>query len=251
MRQKYLIGNWKMHMLREDAIDFIFDIAEQVPESSVLKTIICPHYLLLRSIATRKGDYVGLGAQNMHYETEGPFTGEVSPVMLSNIGAEYVLIGHSERRTQFGETEDNINKKVMSAFANKLIPILCIGENALERDTDLTMNVIERQIYTAFRNVPAFLVTQTIVSYEPVWAIGTGQSASPEQVESVIKKVRACLAERYSQEVANSTSILYGGSVKPSNIESLNAIKDVDGFLVGQASLTSESFLEMTRLMTK
>lgn len=251
MRKKYLIGNWKMNMLREEAIEFIFDIAERVPSSSVLNTIICPHYLLLRSMATRQGEELRIGAQNMHYETSGPFTGEVSPIMIRNIGAEYVILGHSERRSQFGETEENVNKKVLSAFANNLVPILCIGENTLEKELDLTMNIIERQICTAFRNVPDFLVTQTVIAYEPLWAIGTGVSASPEVVASVIKKIRACLEERYSKEIAEKTSVLYGGSVKPENIGVLNSLPGVDGFLVGQAALKSESFLEMVKIMTE
>ena len=249
MREIILAGNWKMHKTIEEGESLVKCLEEKFKDSP-LKVIVFPPFTAINATA-KIAKQIEVGGQNMYFEKEGAFTGEVSPIMLKEAGAEYVIIGHSERRNIFGEKDELINKKVHSALENGLKVVLCIGEKLEERNAGKTEEVIENELKKDLDGLSSKDITNIIIAYEPIWAIGTGVSAKPEQAEEVHKFIRNLLDERFGDNVGENTTILYGGSVKPANIESLAKMKDIDGGLVGGASLKCESFFEIGKVLSK
>ncbi len=242
MRVPVMAGNWKMHKNSNETKSFIHDLRGRVEDTEV-KVILCVPFT---SISAAKdalaGTKIGLGAQNMSWEEKGAFTGEISPDMLLSEGVEYVIIGHSERRAIFKETDDMINKKVVKALEKGLIPILCVGETLEEREEHKAKEVTEHQLKEALKGVSVKEMEKIIVAYEPVWAIGTGKTASPEDANEMAVFIRETLKELYGEETSEEVIIQYGGSVKPGNVEEIMNQSDVDGALVGGASLKVEDF---------
>ncbi len=242
MRVPVMAGNWKMHMNSNETKSFIHDLRGRVEDTEV-KVILCVPFT---SISAAKdalaGTKIGLGAQNMSWEEKGAFTGEISPDMLLSEGVEYVIIGHSERRAIFKETDDMINKKVVKALEKGLIPILCVGETLEEREEHKAKEVTKHQLKEALKGVRVKEMEKIIVAYEPVWAIGTGKTASPEDANEMAVFIRETLKELYGEETSEEVIIQYGGSVKPGNVEEIMNQSDVDGALVGGASLKVEDF---------
>jgi triosephosphate isomerase len=242
MREVILTANWKMHKTISEGIEFIECFKEKI--SGKPKVIICPSFTALSSIKEAIGNSnLDLGAQNLFYEKQGAFTGEISPVMLKDVGAKYVIIGHSERRHIFGETDELINKKLFSAIDSDIIPIFCVGETIDERQAGHTEDTIFRQITEGLKGMSKENVEKIIIAYEPVWAIGTGLNAQPEQASVVHRFIRDALNKMFGEKLGESMTILYGGSIKEDNIESLGKMEDIDGGLVGGASLQCKSFL--------
>jgi len=242
MRRKVIAGNWKMNMLPNEAIAFIEELAKKV-KNSENEVILCVPYIdLFYGLLTAQDSKIKIGAQNMHYEDSGAYTGEVSGKMLASIGVEYVIIGHSERRQYFNETDEIVNKKVKSAIRNGLKPIICVGETLEQREAGLTQKVITNQIELALVGVEENHLENIIIAYEPIWAIGTGKTATKEDANDSIKAIRNKISEIYGQNVANRVIIQYGGSVKPTNAKELFEMSDIDGGLVGGASLKADEF---------
>jgi len=247
MRKKIIAGNWKMFNDINGTVKLISDIKNGLNgENSKALIIICPPFTNLETASTLiKGSAIKLGAQNMYYEENGAFTGEISPSMLKSVGVEYVILGHSERRTIFGETDQLINRKIKAAIKNGLKPIFCIGESLTERENGITFKVIETQIKNGLEGLNEQELVNLIVAYEPIWAIGTGKTATPEQAQEVHKFIRELIAKVISAAFANEIVIQYGGSVKPENAKELLSQPDIDGALVGGACLKSDSFLKI------
>lgn len=247
MRTKIVAGNWKMNNDLNASINLISEIKNKLNKKSFrTRIIICPPFTSLETASTLlKGTSIFLGAQNMYYETNGAFTGEISPLMLKSVGCEYVIIGHSERRTIFNESNQIINQKIRSAVKNELKPIFCIGETLEERELNLTFKVIEKQIREGLEGINEYELANLILAYEPVWAIGTGRNATPEQAQEVHKFIRQLVAEAISSSFSQNLIIQYGGSVKPENSRELMLQPDIDGALVGGACLKSDSFLKI------
>lgn len=244
-REKIIIANWKMHKDRPQAIDFVRNLIPLVQSSLSKVYIAAPFTCIASSAKAAEKTNIVIGAQNMHAEHEGAFTGEVSSWMLREVGAEFVILGHSERRHVFGEKDELINAKVTRALQDDLIPVLCIGETLNERKDGAVDRVLQQQIHQGLKGIPKAESNQIIIAYEPVWAIGTGQVATPEIAQEAHEVCRKALAELFSTQHAQQMPILYGGSVKPSNISDLMDQKDVDGALVGGASLEFESFAQI------
>ncbi|PTX59608.1 triosephosphate isomerase [Melghirimyces profundicolus] len=245
MRTPVIAGNWKMHKNVNEAIDFFSAFRDRGNREGV-ETVICAPFPALPALTEEaKGSRIGLGAQNMHWEEEGAFTGEVSPTMLKALPIDYVIIGHSERRIHFAESDEMVRLKTRSALDHGLTPIVCVGETLEEREAEQTREVVRRQVVAAIRGLSSDGVTRLILAYEPVWAIGSGKSATAEDADEVIRFVRKTVADQYDQQVANEVRILYGGSVKPANIDSFLAMGEIDGALVGGASLDPESFARL------
>jgi triosephosphate isomerase len=244
----FIAGNWKMHMTIPGAIDLATAIVEALAGVSEAEIVLAPPFTAL-SEATKvlDGTAVRLAAQNMHWEDKGAFTGEVSAPMLKDAGCRYVIIGHSERRQYFGETDAWVNKKIKAALKAGVFPIICIGELLAERERGETMGVVSRQLAGGLAGIAAEGFDPIIVAYEPVWAIGTGKTASPAQAEEVHAHIRKELARRYGNAPAECAIILYGGSVKPANACALLNERNIDGFLVGGASLEAEAFVQIVR----
>jgi len=243
LRKKIIAGNWKMHKTVREAEELVGSILKGLPETHY-EVVVCPPFTALYRISQLlEGSRLKLGAQNMHYEIQGAFTGEISAPMLKELGVEYIILGHSERRHIFGESDEMISKKLRRAVETGLKPILCVGEKLEERERGLTEKVIERQLVSALEGLSREDLDDLVVAYEPVWAIGTGKNATPEQAQEVHAFIRSKLSELLGEEFADSRTILYGGSVKPHNIYELTKEEDVDGALVGGASLSAESFL--------
>ncbi|HJO01682.1 MAG TPA: triose-phosphate isomerase [Candidatus Woesearchaeota archaeon] len=244
MTTKSLIAaNWKMNKSVKEAVSFIEDFKNYVKDVEI---VICPSFTLLNKLnESIKNTNIKLGAQNMHFEEKGAFTGEISGLMLKDVGCEYVILGHSERRQYFNETDELINKKIKAALKNKLKPILCIGENLQQRNNNQTMDIIKKQIIGDLNNVSEREIKNVIVAYEPIWAIGTGKNATPEQAEEVHKFIRELLSKKYNGNAAKNTRIIYGGSMKPENAKELLSMPDIDGGLVGGASLDAKSFAKI------
>jgi len=245
MRKKVIAGNWKMNNDLNSSINLISEIKNLVntkkPNAGI---IICPPFTSLESANTLiKGTQIKLGAQNMYFEESGAFTGEISASMLLGVGCEYVIIGHSERRTIFSESDQVINKKIKTAVKNNLKPIFCIGETLEEREKEITFKVIEKQVKEGLTGLSENELLNLIIAYEPVWAIGTGRNATPEQAQEVHKFIRELISKLYSTTFAENLIIQYGGSVKPENSKELMAQPDIDGSLVGGACLKAESFV--------
>ncbi len=240
-----IAGNWKMNKVRDEALQFIYSVNQEVPSKELVETVICASDVLLRCLVKRQGDELRIGAQNVHYEEFGAFTGETSPRVLETTGVTYVIIGHSERREMFNETDETVNKKLHTALKYHLTPIVCVGESLSIREAGTTNDYVRTQVVNAYKGVSAKNALLTIVAYEPIWAIGTGKTATPEQAEDTILSIRNVLAELYGNDVAERIRILYGGSVNTSNIDALIAKPNIDGALVGGASLDPASFLTL------
>ncbi len=248
MRQKIVAGNWKMNNDLNESVTLINEIKESLVEREDVKVIIAPTFIALdKASQLLSGTDIGLSAQNMCSEDSGAFTGAISADMLKSVGCEYVILGHSERRTIFGETDKLVNAKIKKAIAKNLTPIFCIGETLEERESGEMKNVIEKQVREGLDGISEADLAGTIVAYEPVWAIGTGKVATPEQAQEVHAFIRNLLKEMYSEELAENTTIQYGGSVKPENATELIGQNDIDGALVGGACLKADSFVAIIK----
>lgn len=242
LRQAIIAGNWKMNKTRPEAKALIEELKPIAANASCGVVICVPYTNLETAVELTKGTNIKVGAENVHFEKSGAFTGEISADMLTEIGVEYVIIGHSERRQYFGETDETVNKRTKAALAAGLKPIVCVGELLWERECNITEEVIARQIKLDLYDVSAEDVKKTVIAYEPVWAIGTGKTATAEQAQEVCAFIRATLAKLYGQDTANAVTIQYGGSMNPKNAAELVAQPDVDGGLIGGASLKAADF---------
>jgi len=252
MRKKVIAGNWKMNKVSDEANQFMDDIKSKVPNSDNVDAIVCAPFPFLPSLVEKaEGTSVKIAAQNMHFEESGAFTGEVSPAMLKSIGVTHVVLGHSERRELFAETDETVNKKTQAAFKHELTPIVCVGETLEQREANETKTFVETQIKKALEGLTAEQVAETIIAYEPIWAIGTGKTASSEDANEVCSHIRNVVKALTSEEIAEKVIIQYGGSVKPANIDELLTQSDIDGALVGGASLEPDSFLQLVEAGTK
>ena len=245
MRRKVIAGNWKMNMLPNEAIEFITELTPKVARTENEVILCVPYTDLFYALLTAQDTNIKIGAQNMHWEEKGAFTGEVSGKMLKCINVEYVIIGHSERRQYFGETDEIVNKKIKAAFANELKPIVCVGETLEQREKGITKEIITTQVEKALEGLTKDQVKGTIIAYEPIWAIGTGKTATSKDANDSIKDIRAKIAQIYGKDVAEEVIIQYGGSVKSSNAKELFEMSDIDGALVGGASLKADEFAKI------
>ncbi len=245
MRIPIIAGNWKMNKTKDEAVDFIYRINREVPNSAKVETVIFAQSPYLKTLVKRQGDYLQIGAQNMHYEDNGAYTGEISPVVVKSLGVTYILIGHSERKIYYNETDETVNLKLQAAFRNSLKAIVCVGESLKDREGNKTTAVITKQVESALKGITAKQVENVVLAYEPIWAIGTGKTATTSIANDTCGVIRSVIEKLYSLEVANKVRIQYGGSVKPSNIKQLMAEEQIDGVLVGGASLNSEDFLQL------
>ena len=242
MRTPVVAGNWKMHGTLQEAATLITQLKARC-DADAVEVVVCPPFTALNSVAPLlKGSRIALGAQDLFWEAQGAFTGEVSGPMLVEVGCRYVMIGHSERRTHFGETDQTVRRKLAATLQHGLTPIVCIGETLAEREANRTLDVLERQLDGALDGCPGGECRKVILAYEPVWAIGTGRNATPEQAQEAQTFVRRWLAKRCGEDVADALRIQYGGSVTAANAASLFQQLDVDGALVGGASLNADSF---------
>ena len=251
-RTPLVAGNWKMNLTHLEAIKLVQQLAYELAERDTdrVEVVLCPPFTALRTVLTLivcDRLAFGLGAQNMHHERQGAYTGEVSASMLKSLRVRYVILGHSERREMFGENDESVNRKIRAAFANDLIPILCCGENEQERNEGVTEQKVSTQVRAALRGLSAEQVRTSVIAYEPIWAIGTGNTATPADAQATIGFIRATLAERAGDEVAGAVRILYGGSVKAGNARALLDQPDVDGALVGGASLDAGEFASIVK----
>jgi triosephosphate isomerase len=247
-RKPLIAGNWKMFKTGPEAVGTATQLAEACTDVTDVDIMIAPAYVCLPLVAAAiTGTQVHLGAQNMHFENQGAFTGEISADMLKAAGVEYVIIGHSERRQYFFETDETVNKKLQTAVAEGLKPILCVGETEAQREEGNTFLTLDKQVSDGLKGVDPEHLQDLVIAYEPVWAIGTGHTAGPDQVKEVHSYLRDLLDKRISPDLARSVRILYGGSVKPENIAELMRIEDVDGALVGGASLDAKTFTEIVK----
>lgn len=252
MRTPLLAGNWKLHCASADAAALASAIVEGCAGVKGREVMVAPTFTsLAATAAVVAGSNVALGAQNVYWEDNGAFTGEVSAPMLVDAGCRYVIVGHSERRQFFGETEYTVAKKISAAHRSGLLPVLCVGESLEEREAGKTLSLVEKQIRHGLLELPEAGMATLVVAYEPVWAIGTGKVATTEQAEEVHRHIRAVLASVMGEATADKVRILYGGSVKPDNVDELMACPNIDGALVGGASLKAESFLRIVRYEEK
>lgn len=247
-RRPIIAGNWKMYKTRAEAADLAKKVAERVGKQTDVEVVLCPPYTSLDAVAQAiQGTTVSLGAQNCHWEGQGAFTGEEAIPMLAEAGVKYIIIGHSERRQYFAETDASINRKAAAIFKHGLTPIICVGENLAEREAGQTDRVVTTQVQGCLKDLPADKLAASVIAYEPVWAIGTGKTATKEQAQEVQALIRRLVASMFSQQVADQVRIQYGGSVKPQNISELMAQPDIDGALVGGASLEADSFVAIVQ----
>ncbi len=246
LRKKLIAGNWKMNKTSAEAVPLVQEIVAEIGKQTDVDVVVGPPYTALESAAKAlEGSNVKLSAQNMHPEKSGAYTGEISAEMLRTLYVTHVILGHSERRTYFAETDAFINKKVLVALKNELKPILCVGETLAEREGNQTLKVVQTQIETGLEGVTKEQALNVVIAYEPVWAIGTGKVATTEQAQEVHAFIRSLLVKLFGDSVAQKVRILYGGSMKPSNAPELLAQKDIDGGLIGGASLEARSFVEL------
>ncbi len=244
MRRKFIAGNWKMNLNRASAVALARQVAQAAANVEGVDLAVFPPSVYLDAVAqVVAGSKVAWGVQNVYHESNGAFTGEISVSMLHDLGCRYAILGHSERRHILGESDENVNKKVHAILKGGLIPIVCVGETLQEREAGKTLDVVGRQIIGSLAGLTADQVCRTVIAYEPVWAIGTGKNATPEQAEEVHLALRKILATRYNSEVAQTVCIQYGGSVKANNARDLLSQPDIDGALVGGASLKAEEFM--------
>ncbi|WP_010272959.1 triose-phosphate isomerase [Paenibacillus senegalensis] len=245
MRTPIIAGNWKMFKTVKEALAFA-DAVKGKAEVNGVDTVICAPFTQLASLVEAlKGTSIKVGAQNLHWEENGAYTGEISGPMLQETGVEYVIIGHSERRAYFAETDETVNKKVHAAFRYGLTPIICVGEKLEEREADRTKEVCKLQTEAALQGLTAEQAAKAVIAYEPIWAIGTGKSSTSADANDVISYIRELVKELYGEEVAKAIRIQYGGSVKPNNITEYMQMSDIDGALVGGASLEPDSFIQL------
>ena len=237
MRKKIIAGNWKMNMTPTEAVALVNELKPLVTNEDVDVVFCVPAIDIIPAIEAAKGSNINIGAENMYYEEKGAFTGEISPNMLTDAGVNYVIIGHSERREYFAETDETVNKKVKKAFEHGLTPIVCCGETLTQREQGVTIDFIRQQIKIAFLDVTAAQAATAVIAYEPIWAIGTGKVATTEQAQEVCRAIRQCIGEIYDEATAAAVRIQYGGSVSASSAPELFAQPDIDGGLVGGASL--------------
>jgi triosephosphate isomerase len=238
-----IAGNWKMYKTSDEAVETAGRLMELVKDVTARDIMIAPPFTALSQVSeTISSSPIGLGAQNLYWEKEGAFTGEISPTMLKSAGCQYVILGHSERRQFFGDTDETVNLKIKAAIAHDLIPVFCIGESEKERESDFTFSVLDKQVSSGLQGFASGELEKLVVAYEPVWAIGTGKTATTEQAQEVHKFLRSLLEKKFGDAFAQSIRILYGGSVKPNNIAELMEMPDIDGALVGGASLDAEMF---------
>jgi triosephosphate isomerase len=250
MRKPIMAGNWKMNRTPAEAIELVRGLRPMVtPYAAQVETVVCPPFLALPAVAEAlHGVEIGVGAQNMHWADSGAYTGEVSAPMLSGL-AKYVIIGHSERRQYFAETDEGVNKKARAALAHGITPIICVGETLEQNEAGITSSFVSGQVRAAFTGISAEDAIRTVIAYEPIWAIGTGKTATPEVAQQVCGTVvRAAIAELYGDEMAGALRVQYGGSANEKNIRELMEQPDIDGALIGGASLKAEAFAEMVRI---
>jgi triosephosphate isomerase (TIM) len=246
MRTTLIVANWKMHKTIGDSLAFVRELGSLVKDTRNIEIVVAPPFTALAAVADALRNMpIGVAAQNLHFEREGAFTGEVSGTMIRDTGASHVIIGHSERRQLFGETDESVNRKIRAALTHDLIPIVCIGETLMERERGETLAVLDRQIQTGFDGVSADELAELAIAYEPVWAIGTGKNATPAEADEAHKHIRSRLRQWFGGASADRCRILYGGSVKPDNVRELVGLPDVDGALVGGASLDVRGFVEI------
>ncbi len=246
MRHPFIAGNWKMFKTVHEAVVYVKEFRSLVKDIEDVEIVVAPTFTAVHACAeAARNTRVGIAAQNLHWEREGAFTGEISGPMIKEAGAEYVIIGHSERRTLFGETDETVNRKVRAAIAANLIPIVCIGETLSEREAGATMSVLDRQIKAGFDAITGEQVGALVIAYEPVWAIGTGRTATADQAQEAHAHIRQRLRQWFGGAAADECHVIYGGSVKPDNTKELVGQPDVDGALVGGASLDIKSFFEI------
>jgi len=247
MRKPIIAGNWKMYKTPSETASLINELKPLVKDAQA-EVVVCPPFVCLPSAKeVLAGSNIKLGAQNMHWEEQGAFTGEVAPSMLKELGVEYVIIGHSERRQYFGETDEMVNKKVMSAAAHGFIPIICVGETLEQREQGITEQVVDRQTRAALKGLSSEVADRVVIAYEPIWAIGTGKTASSEDANEVIGYIRKVVGEVLGSQAAEQMRILYGGSVKPANAAELMSMPEIDGALVGGASLKAQDFAKIVK----
>lgn len=248
MRKPIIAGNWKMHKTIGEAVALVQELANLTKDVKDVDIVVCPPFTALYKVnELLKGGNIGLGAQNMHWEKQGAFTGEIAPAMLVEAGCKYVIIGHSERRQYFAETDETVNKKVKAALASGLIPIMCVGETLEERENGTTEDVVGKQVKGGLAGLAADDVSGLVIAYEPVWAIGTGRTASADDANAVCAFIRKTVAGMFGQKIADNVRIQYGGSVKAANIAELMAKSDIDGALVGGASLDAVGFSQIVK----
>ena len=246
MRKPIIAGNWKMYKSFDEAVDFVEEIQQAIPSPEKIDAVICAPALYLPTLVVAAEDSsLAIGAQNMHFEDEGAFTGEISPAMLSNINVDYVILGHSERRELFNETDEAVNKKVRAALNHGIVPIICCGETLEEREADQTEAKVASQITRALEGFAPIEVEHMVIAYEPIWAIGTGKTATADDANAVCGAIRLAVETLYGKATAEKVRIQYGGSVKPENIEELLSKEHIDGALVGGASLQPASFMKL------
>jgi triosephosphate isomerase (TIM) len=253
MRKKILAANWKMNLTHVEADSFVQTFLSEIGEVNDVEIVIVPPFTSIPALAqtSEKAPFIRLGAQNVHWERSGAYTGEISATMLRALFVKYVIIGHSERRSLFDETDQTVNRKVSAALEAGLRPIMCIGESLAERESGLVEKVLHRQVEVGLKGIAADHVSEIVLAYEPVWAIGTGRTATPEQAEETHAFIRSVLAGLFDQSSADRIRIQYGGSVKPENTEDLMRKPDIDGALVGGASLDPRSFAQIIRATEK
>lgn len=245
MRTPIIAGNWKMHKTIKEAISFVNEVKDKI-QSTDVEAVICAPFTLLKDLKeVTKGTNIKVAAQNMHFEENGAFTGEISPLMLKELEIDYVVLGHSERRQYFNETDETVNKKTLKALEYKINPIVCVGETLEERETDKTKDVVKVQVEKALENVANERLSDVVIAYEPIWAIGTGKTASSKDANDVIAYIREVVKGIYGEEYSEEVRIQYGGSVKPSNVEEIMNEEDIDGALVGGASLSPSDFIDL------
>ncbi|MBI9009121.1 MAG: triose-phosphate isomerase [Tenericutes bacterium] len=251
MRKPIIAGNWKMFKTRDEAIAFIYKVSEAMPSIKEVDSVICAQAPLMRCLIKRQGENLRIGAQNVFYEDEGAYTGELSGKLLNSYNVDYVIIGHSERRNIFNETDEMVNKKIKAALRNDLLPIVCVGEHLEERENNLTNQLLTTQIKAAFKGISAIDMERIVIAYEPIWAIGTGKTATADQAEETCAFIRTLVREMYGSVVADAIRIQYGGSVKPANIDEIISKANIDGALIGGAALDADMFITMVNAAVK
>lgn len=245
MRMPFIAGNWKMFKTNKEALSFAEEFKKLYTPTDIKVAVFAPYTQLEALVEAFKGTPINVGAQNMHFEEEGAYTGEISPSMLKEIRVGYCIIGHSERRQYFNETDEDCNKKLHAAFNHDIFPVFCIGENLKQREVGNAFTVVERQLIGGLKNISKDNLSRLTIAYEPVWAIGTGKTATPEQANEMCGFIREQLISLYSEEGADQVVIQYGGSVKPDNATDIMNMEEIDGALVGGASLDPKSFMEI------
>jgi triosephosphate isomerase len=247
-RKPIVAGNWKMHKTAAESVGLAGALREALDGLATVEIVVCPPFTALPAVSGRlAGSNITLGAQNVHWETQGAFTGEISAPMLAEHGVRYAIVGHSERRQFFGETDDGVNRRARAALAHRLRPIVCVGETLAQREADRTESVVGGQIRAGLAGFSKDDILETVIAYEPVWAIGTGRNATPPQAQQVHAFIRGLLEQMFDKKVAGEVRIQYGGSVKPANARELLGQPDIDGALVGGASLEPGGFAEIVR----